>query len=154
MKTLLLLALALGPTAFAARYGVPVPADLASQSYFDIGKVSAELTDGKLEVYYHLPTGLVGKIHSGFHFSGDTRNGSFVSVEGAGVYGVCMVASAKPMTCMLKYPELAIDTPSRDEVLRSQFSGDQLVLRQEVARVFSNDPAGILVVDVLRRPAP
>lgn len=146
MKKLVVAVSFLATQAIAVTYSVPVPAELASDALFSTTGV-AKLKGKTLEVGYHLPEELVGKNGPGLHFTG-TVTSQFVKVAGNGVNGVCMLSEAKPLSCMLKYPDLVIDTVSRDEVLRSKFFGDALNRRQKVAELFSNDPAGILSLEV------
>lgn len=139
----LLIAITFASLASAAPYTVPVPAELYPHARFDAHDVKISLEKGLLEVSYCLPTELVGGTAPTFQFTGEIK-GNFVEVSGDHVDGVCMVAKDKPVTCMLKYPGLRIDTESRDAALTAKFKGEELVARKEVARLFGNDPAGIL----------
>ena len=151
MKTLnLVLAfhLALG-AGMAATYSVPVPTDLVDHAHWDIsGHASAQLTGNQLSVRYGLPADIVGEGKGHFAFTGKVGNSPFVNVQGRGVFGTCMLANGKPLTCMLKYPELAIDSAVVDQSLAQHFAGSELDLRMRVARLFSADPAGILSTEL------
>ena len=144
MKTLSLLFLALmANTGIASSYGVPVPDELADYSSYSNTPASGTIKDGVLSVSYCLPEVLVGKKTPELRFTGRVTS-DFIQVSGPHVHGVCMRSKIKPLTCVLRYPELRIDVASRDEALDAAFSGEALAMRREVSRLFISDPAGIL----------
>jgi hypothetical protein len=146
---LILISLSVAKLAGAASYQVPVPHELLPYSQWDLAQKAEASIDGKkLSVRYKLPGDLVGNDHPGFAFSGNI-NSSFVGVAGNGVSGYCMLAENKPLTCMLKYPEMAIDAAARDKALAENHTGEALIQRTKVARLFGADPAGILSVSIL-----
>ena len=149
MRKYLLLALLLltARISFGATYDVPVPTELASHSQWPLKDTQSTLEKDMIAVAYRLPVDLAGKDTPEFEFRGKLGSG-FFQVGGDGVYGVCMRSAAKPLVCMLKYPSLAIDEPSRDAALKAKFSGEELLAREKVVRLFSNDPAGILSIEV------
>jgi len=134
----------------ASTYSVPVPTDLVDHSHWNIsGHSSAKLTGSTLTVRYQLPADLVGEGKGRFQFTGEVGDSPFVNVKGSGVYGTCMQANGKPLTCMLKYPELAIDPTAVDQAIGQHFTGSEADVRKRVARLFSADPAGILSTDLV-----
>lgn len=148
MKTLLLMSALVTQVSFAATYSVPVTADLAEHAAWPLAKNAAHatLTGDQLEVSYGLPLSLVGK-PSGYEFTGTVENG-FAEVSGDGVHGICMLAGDVRLSCMLKYPRLHINPEVADKELAKTFSGEALLSRSRVIRLFGNDPAGILQVDI------
>ena len=149
MKTLSLFLLTLlSQTTFAAGYSVPVPDDLADHAHYSNTVANGAIKDGVLTVYYELPATLVGKSAPGLTFTGKAT-GAFITVSGKFVNGVCMRSKVKPMTCVLRYPGLEINAASRDEAIRETFSGELQVARLEVGRLFGNDPAGILSLELM-----
>ncbi len=148
MKTLSLLILGMmAQIGFAASYSVPVPAKLLDFANYPDTKASGTMKEGVLSVEYFLPTALVGKKAPCLTFTGKAES-AFIPVSGKHVHGVCMLSKLKPMTCVLRYPELQIDEPSRDEAIKEAFTGETLMMRTEVGRLFHNDPAGILSLDL------
>ena len=131
--------------ALAGTYSVPVPDGLLSASKWETD-ATAYVSGSDITVSYLLPEGLVGKGVDPFVFRGSPSGQSFFSVSGDGVFGTCMLSDAKPLTCMLKYPGLRINEESRNEALKSHFSGQALLDRMQVATLFGNDPAGLLTV--------
>lgn len=130
----------------ANSYSTPVPPELASENTWFPITAEATLVNRDLTIRYQLPEDLVGKNQPGITARGKSTGGSFIQVLGDDVEGVCMISNAKPLTCMLKYPDTIIDVPSRDEALKQHFQGTQFEARTKVARLFKNDPAGILSV--------
>jgi hypothetical protein len=150
MKALTLaLLLLLSKNLVAATYGVPVPENLAAFGHFNLTGAHAKITGRQLEVTYSLPQELVGTNRPPLTFKG-ILNEPFVAVKGTNVGGICMVLDEQPLTCMLRYPNRIIDEPSRADFLKDTFSGLDLFSHEQVARFFSNDPAGILSIEVER----
>lgn len=147
MKKYLELTFILGGLSFGATYDVPVPTELAKHGQWLLKDAHATIEGNILSAAYRLPIDLAGKNAPEFRFNGKLGS-SFIQVSGDGVYGVCMRSAEKPLACMLKYPSLDIDEASRDEVLKTNFSGVDLLARGKVVRLFSNDPAGILSINV------
>jgi hypothetical protein len=128
---------------FGASYAVPVPAELADYAYYSNTKAVGSIKDKVLTVQYHLPQALVGKKAPCLVFTGKAE-AAFIQVSGNHVYGVCMQSKEKPLTCLLRYPQLEIDEVSRDEAIKETYPADALTMRMEVGRLFHHDPAGIL----------
>ncbi len=148
MKLTLTLFHLLAVATYAATYSVPVPTELQDHARWNIsGHAIARVNGDDLQVSYQLPADITGEGNGNFEFTGKITS-SFVNVSGAGVYGACMLARSKPLTCMLKYPEMAIDTTSVDKSLATHFSGNEFDIRKRVARIFSADPAGLLSVEI------
>ncbi len=138
--------------ASAASYHVPVPDSLLKANDYTPTKAEGSIVNGKLNVTYCLPTELVGDKAPTFTFTGNAGASDFVNVSGDDVYGVCMFSKAKPMTCMLKYPNLKpqIDEEVRDLAINKTFPADVVGNRLEVAKLFQENPAGLLTLDVTR----
>ncbi len=149
MKTLKLLLLGvLSQTGFASSYSVPVPESLADFAHYTNTVANGSIKNGVLTVEYELPEALVGKITPSLVFNGRVTAGPFINVSGQFIRGTCMRTKLKPLTCMLHYSGLMIDAASRDAVIKETFSGEMLAARMEVGRLFGNDPAGILFIDL------
>lgn len=127
-------------------YHVPAPNNLQAESEYMPTSATATVTNGMLSVHYCLPASLVGDKAPEFSFTG-TVTTDFTEVSGSDVYGYCMFAKDKPLTCMLKYPGLDIDDTSRDQAIQKDFPTD-VSNRIAVAKLFESEPAGILNVDV------
>ena len=148
MKQLTLVVLALITQSLsAATYKVPAPEELTDFSHWKLTGTHAKIVNQQLEVSYSLPQELVGKTAPVITFKG-TVGTPFVAVKGNSVRGLCMVFTAQPVTCMLRYPKTLIDPTSRAEFLSENFSGGDLLSAEQVARFFSDDPAGLLSVDL------
>lgn len=143
---LLLIGLSVSP-AFAATYTVPVPEALAPFSQFSLRNARAKIIHKQLQVSYQLPAELVGTGTAPITFTGKVGD-SFVNVSGTSVKGVCMVFAEKPVTCMLRYPKTVINEGSRATFLQDNFTGTDLLSREQVGVFFSNDPAGLLSISL------
>ncbi len=133
--------------AFAASYRVPVPADLDSSAIWNEIRAEASISGDTLSGTYRLPIDLAGARAPAYHFTGKVER-TFVHVSGEGVNGYCKLSENKPMTCLLEYPDLVVETTSRDEALNRNFRGSERDRRMQVVTLFSNDPVGLLSVDV------
>jgi hypothetical protein len=143
---LLLLAVA-APLALGNSYYVPVPSELNEFKGTHGIQARATLAKGTLDVEYSLPTWLVGTKLAPLRFTGQvTQGSSFVNVGGKSVGGTCMLSGAAPVTCLLRYPRNIVDLATRNLELERLFSGNDLLMRQQVAALFGDSPAGVLTV--------
>jgi hypothetical protein len=129
----------------AASYQVPVPFDLTDYSRWASIEATAKLENSQLSVTYQLPSELVGKNAPPISFTGKVAD-NFSEVTGKHVRGYCMISEDKPLTCLLHYPQSIVNENAQDEALKAAYKGTELDFRTKVARLFSADPAGLLMV--------
>jgi hypothetical protein len=134
---------------FAARYIVPVPAELADAAIYPVDHVDWEVAAGAVNLHYDLPEGLVGGLVpvslSGPLAAGDTM----IEVAGDNATGVC-VATDSTVTCREEFfglGALPLSMAVVTERAALEYSGPAAD-RQAVAGLFDTDPIGFVEIDL------
>jgi hypothetical protein len=146
----------------AAHYSVPVSAELASFATFDIQNI--ELSEGAngLNISYRLPAEIVGSNSDVIRLSraSSAGDGSLEKMVGSidRPQGPRVIADAscskhpfnpKKILCMIVYDALLIDSEQTTDFLSTEYQGSSdLSKRLQVAALFANEPAGVLLLEL------
>lgn len=125
----------------AAHYEVPVEeTDLVPYASYEIPDIRLRERGETLELKYELPTHLVGEGLDSITFEGPAD--ALVSEFGIG--------HCEANQCTLNYNKKLSDLltarlPQVEELLRRDFSNEELAARLEIAKRFAGDPIGVVV---------
>lgn len=151
MRTLILGLLAAGVQCFAgtdAVYTVPTPIELSQYSRFKLQNVDVKVEDSQIDIQYKLPREIVQEsLHNaGIHLVGNTATfpSQFeVKGEASDDHGSCFI-NENGLNCLVTYA-FNTNLESVQKYLHVNFP-TEYEPRSKVARVFSNEPGGILTV--------
>lgn len=133
---------------FPGTYEVPVPAELAAAAIFDVPKIDWRVHEGRVELDYDLPLGLVGKpLRVSFEGPLDEAADTLTLTGDAGT-ATCTIAGGT-IDCnetMHGLLPIEVDYDVVEERARAEYDGP-VEDRLDVARRFSGDPIGIAHID-------
>lgn len=134
---------------YRGTYEVPVAPELAAAAVYDVAEVEWTIVNGSVKLEYDLPLGLVGK-DLRVEFTGpiDLAAGTAKLVGPPGdatcVLTSTTVSCTEQMNGLLPIaPDLAVV----EQIAKTQFAG-AASLRVDVAKQFSVDPIGIVLIDL------
>lgn len=123
-------------------YAVPVPPELQPYATYPVGDISLCSNGAGIELGYSLPALLVGRAER-VSFAGafDETTGAFVLTSEDGT-STCVVQRPE-WSCVEEFTGIVVDL---DEVAKETEGLDaaEAAARLEVARLFANDPIGLL----------
>jgi len=131
----------------SAMYEVPVSPTLKPFASYPIHAIEFNIKGNQAFIGYHLPKELTGLTTSEIILKGEVGAGVSFEIKGTGgAAGVCLKATPEhKIFCRIKYDKLDFDLAARRKILRSEFTNPlELAARTQVARIFSNEPVGIL----------
>ncbi len=128
-------------------YSVPVPAALAAYATFPVMYQSTKNAAGKTVLTYKLPEDLVTRNAAEIVLEHQATQGGFLLFSGPGGEASCRRVG-ESLTCLVLYPNLIVDDRAVEALLQEKYAGAaDLLLRKQVASIFSADPKGIVNYD-------
>jgi hypothetical protein len=130
-----------------ATYSVPAPRLLSAYASFPLDEVSVTVEGKEVHICYKLPREIVdNKIHNEpVEFTGTLKpfpeQFTLKSKEGDD-YGTCFV-NQLGLSCLLTYG-FHTNLSEVNQFLKAKYPKSEVDLRSQVAKVFSNEPGGIL----------